>query len=74
MALRLPTEHHLELLSLKGGCTDSSESTFVKVPHCWKSHVAAQLFPQVITSILSIHVCVCLSVLQCILLMPLVGL
>ena len=40
--LRLLTEHHLEFLSLKGGCTGSSESTLVKMPHCWKSHVAAQ--------------------------------
>ena len=31
-----------EFLSLTGGCTDSSESTLVKIPHCWKSHVAAQ--------------------------------
>ena len=37
------TEHHLEFLSLKGGCTGSSESTLVKMPHCWKSHVTAQL-------------------------------
>ena len=39
----LLTEHHLVFLSLKGGCTVSSESTLVKIPHCWKSHVAAQL-------------------------------
>ena len=32
------TEHNLEFLSLKGGCTGSSESTPVKMPHCWKSH------------------------------------
>ena len=38
------TEHHLEFLSLKGGCTGSSESTVVKMPHCCKSHVAAQLY------------------------------
>ena len=44
MTLRLPTEHHLELLGLKGGCTGSSESLLVKMPHCWKSHVAAQIF------------------------------
>ena len=37
------TEHHLELLSLKGGCTSSSVSTLVKVPHCWKSHVTAHI-------------------------------
>ena len=34
----LLTEHLLEILSLKGGCTGSSESTLVKKPHCWKSH------------------------------------
>ena len=42
MSVKLPTEHNLEFLSLKGGCTGSSESTLVKMPHCWKSHVAAQ--------------------------------
>ena len=34
----------LEFLSLKGGCTGSSESTLVKMSYCWKSHVAAQLY------------------------------
>ena len=29
-------------LSLKGGCTGLSESTLVKMSHCWNSHVAAQ--------------------------------
>ena len=43
MSVKLMTEHHLEFLSLKGGCTGSSESTPVKMPHCWKSHVAAHL-------------------------------
>ena len=38
------TEHHLEFLSLKGGYTVVSESTIVKMPHCWNSHVAAQLY------------------------------
>ena len=41
MIVKLLTEHHLEFLSLKGGCRDSSESTLVKQPHCWKSHVAS---------------------------------
>ena len=36
---KLMTEHDLEFLSLKGVCTGSSESTLVKMPHCWKSHV-----------------------------------
>ena len=31
-----------EFLSLKGGCTASSDSTLVKMPRCWKSHVVAQ--------------------------------
>ena len=39
----LLTEHHLEFLSLKGGFTGSSESTLVKMPLFWKSHVTAQL-------------------------------
>ena len=43
MSVRLLSEHHLEFLSLKGGCTGSSESTLVKVPHCLKSHVTAQI-------------------------------
>ena len=38
------TEDHVEFLSLIGGSTGSSESTAVKMPHCWKSHVRAQLF------------------------------
>ena len=43
MTLRLPFEHHFEFLSLKGGCTGSSESTLVKLPHGWKSRVTAHL-------------------------------
>ena len=43
MTPRLLTEHHLEFLCFKGDRTGSSESTFVKIPHCWKSHVTAQL-------------------------------
>ena len=42
MSVKLLTELHLEFLCLKGGCTGSSESTHVKVPHCWKSDVAAK--------------------------------
>ena len=33
ISVKLLTEHRLEFLSLKGGCTDSSESTLVKMPH-----------------------------------------
>ena len=41
--VQLLTEQNLELLSLKEVCIGSSESTLVKVPHCWKSHVTAQI-------------------------------
>ena len=36
MSVKLLIEHHLRFLSLKGGYTGSSESTLVKMPHCWK--------------------------------------
>ena len=44
MIVKLLTEHHLEFLSIKKRSTGSSESKLVKMPHCWKSHVAAQIF------------------------------
>ena len=44
--IKLPTEHYLEFLSLKEGCTGSSEFTLMKLSYCWKSHVAAQLIYQ----------------------------
>ena len=43
MIVKLLTEHHLEFLSLKGGCRGSSESTHAKIPHCWKSHALAHI-------------------------------
>ena len=43
MSVELLTEHHLEFLSLTGGCTGLSESILVKMPHCWKSHTLAQI-------------------------------
>ena len=41
MIVKLLTEHHLEFLSLKGGGIVLSESTHVKMPHCWKSNALA---------------------------------
>ena len=35
--LKILPGYHLEFLSFKGGCTGSSESALVKMPHCWKS-------------------------------------
>ena len=59
MSVKLLTEDYLEVLSFIGGCTCSSESTLVKIPHCWKSHVAAQMCDEWKTSedgdVVSIH-------------------
>ena len=44
MSIKLLTEPHLGFLTLKGGCTGLSESIHVKMPHCWKSHVAAHCY------------------------------
>ena len=41
MNVKQLSEHHLEFLSQTGGCTGSSESTLVELPHCWKSHELA---------------------------------
>ena len=43
MSVKLLIKHHLDFLSLTGGCTGSSESTIVKIPLCWKSHVTAHI-------------------------------
>ena len=68
MIVKLRTEHHLECLSLKGGCRGSSESTHVKISHCWKSHALAQSMAAVcsnaiVTSLFG-HCCSCLYVLR----------
>ena len=46
MTVKLLSEQHLEFLSLTGDCTGSSESIQVKMPHCWKSHVAAHSYSE----------------------------
>ena len=43
MIVKLLAEQQVESLSLKGGCTSWSESTLVKMPHCWKFHVVAHI-------------------------------
>ena len=43
MIVKLLTKRHLEFLSLKGGCTGSSESTLVKMSNCWDSRALAQI-------------------------------
>ena len=42
MTFKLLTEHHLEHLSFKAGCTGSSKSSLIKILHCSKSYVMAQ--------------------------------
>ena len=46
MIVKLLTEHHLEFLSLKGGCSGSPESALVKMSNCWKYHAPAQMIKQ----------------------------
>ena len=43
MTAKLLTKHQSEFLCLTGGYTGLSESTLVKMLHCWKSHVAAHI-------------------------------
>ena len=43
MNIKLLNDQNLEFLSLKEGYRGSSESIHFKMPHCWKSHVAAHL-------------------------------
>ena len=44
MTAEPPTKFHLKFLSSTEGRTGSSESTLLKLPHCWKSQVAAHFF------------------------------
>ena len=58
MNIKLLTEHHLEFLSLKRGSKGLSESSLVKMPHCWKSHVVAHMVHVlVLTTLLEITCC-----------------
>ena len=44
MSVKLLTEHHLEFLSLNEAVQARlSLHALVKMPHCWKSHVAAHM-------------------------------
>ena len=55
MIVKLLTEYHLEFLSLKGGCRCSSESSHVKMPHCWNCHATAQMFTSTSTSVYVVY-------------------
>ena len=57
MSVKLLTEQNLEFLSFKGGCTGSSESIHVKMPHCWKSNVTAHLCSVLLLLCVGFFVC-----------------
>ena len=57
MTVKLLNEHHLKFLSLKGGCTGSSESTHIKMPHCWKSHDKALTYPHLPKRVEQVYSC-----------------
>ena len=59
--------------SLKGGCTGWYESTLVKMPHCWKSHVTVTAHPisdriivyvslMMLTNQMSHYICKCIKI------------
>ena len=55
MIVKLLTEHHLEFLSFRGGCTGLSESTLVKMSNCWKSHATAHRVQSLYNDIFGVH-------------------
>ena len=59
MIVKLLTEHHLEFLSLKGGCTGSSGSTLVKMSNLvsWLTFERPDLY----NLVLAVCVCVCVA-------------
>ena len=64
LTVKLLSEYKLEVLSLKGDCSASSESTLVKMSHYWKSSVTAHFFLFMIFMLLyflfvCVDVCVC---------------
>ena len=60
MTLKLLTEHHLEFLSFKGGCTGSSESTLAKnilLEIACHGSVYIQLYRQCANDKASLRIC-----------------
>ena len=55
MSVKLLTEHHVEFLSSKEGCSGSSGSSLVKMPHFWKSHVTVHINIKVVMFYVSVH-------------------
>ena len=60
MTLKLLTEHHLEFLSFKGGCTGSSESTLAKnilLEIACHGSIYIQLYRQCANDKVSLRIC-----------------
>ena len=57
MSVKLLTEHRLEFLSLKGGCTGSSESTLVKMPHHVATHMIFILLLNLFSGVKRFRIC-----------------
>ena len=57
LTVKLLTEHHLAFLIFKRACTGSSWSTHAKMPHCWKSHVMAQILKKMRSFLFQVHAC-----------------
>ena len=55
MRVKLLTEHKLEFLSLKGGCTGSSESTLVKMEKIVGKHMSWLNYVFIISKYISRH-------------------
>ena len=51
MSVKLLTEHHLEFLSLKGGCTGSSESTLIVGNHMQEKPITRIFFTELIPNL-----------------------
>ena len=43
MSVKLLAEHNLEFLSFKGGWSEYTLVIIQNEPHCWKSHITAQI-------------------------------
>ena len=74
MSFKILTEHHLKFLSLKGGSIGSTESTLVKMPHCWKSHVMAHYYISMTRIVTNSHTLCRIGLKAASVLLPLLGL
>ena len=64
MGVKLLTEHHLEFLSFKGGCTGSSESTLVKC-HIVGNHMSWLIYNLCCAlNVQRVHLCAALTAIS----------